>query len=91
MKKEEQERTLKSTTGQAGTRCSPIGDWRFFRGTLPPQRSARKGNCLSAAARVLPLQCSKEVQGRKKVLSLRGMPGLRLRERATRSGKGVGE
>jgi len=42
---------------------------RFFRGTLPPQRSARRENCLSALARVFSRQRSEDVQGRKKILS----------------------
>jgi hypothetical protein len=37
----------------------------IFRGTLPPQRSTSKGECLSASARVSSLQRSEEVQGRK--------------------------
>ena len=37
----------------------------IFRGALPPQRSARKDDCLSASARVSSLQRNEEVQGRK--------------------------
>ncbi len=37
----------------------------IFRGSLPPQRSAHKDDCLSALARVSSLQRSEEAQGRK--------------------------
>jgi hypothetical protein len=40
-----------------------------IRGTLPSKRSGRKGNCLSALARVLALQRSETLQGRKKFIS----------------------
>jgi hypothetical protein len=46
-------------------------DLKVFRerGALPSQRSDRKGNCLSALARVLPLQRSKTMHGRKRFMS----------------------
>ena len=46
-------------------------DLKVFRerGDLPSQRSDRKGNCLSASARVLPLQRSKTMHGRKRFMS----------------------
>ena len=37
----------------------------IFRGTLPPQRSARKDDCLSAEREFSSLQRSEETQGRK--------------------------
>ncbi|TSA45098.1 MAG: hypothetical protein D4R56_06070 [Deltaproteobacteria bacterium] len=37
----------------------------IFRGPLPPQRNARKDDCLSASARVSSLHRSEEAQGRK--------------------------
>jgi hypothetical protein len=36
---------------------------------MPSQRSDRKGNCLSASARVLPLQRSETMHGRKRFMS----------------------
>jgi hypothetical protein len=39
------------------------------RESLPSQWSDRKGNCLSASARVLPLQRSKMMHDRKRLLS----------------------
>jgi len=41
----------------------------LFRGTLPSKWSDCKGNCLSASARVLPLQLSETLQGRKICMS----------------------
>jgi len=55
-----------------------IGD---FSGTLPPQHSARKDDCLSASARVSSLQRSEEAQGRK-------MSGVR-REHDFQSSEGI--
>jgi len=50
-----------------GWESSPgCAHWRFFGVPLPPQRSARKDDCLSASARVTSLQRSEEVQGRKR-------------------------
>jgi hypothetical protein len=43
--------------------------FKGFSGTMPSQLNDRKGNCLSALARVLPLQRSKTMHGRKRLLS----------------------
>ena len=49
-------------------------DLRFFRGTLPPQRSVRRENCLSAKGASIFRQRSESKQGRKNVLSAEESP-----------------
>jgi hypothetical protein len=48
--------------------------FKGFSGTMPSQRSGRKGNCLSASARVLPLQRSETMHGRKRFMSANEAP-----------------
>jgi len=44
----------------------------IFRGTLPPQQSGRKDDCLSAEREFSSLQRSEEVQGRNNIQRAEG-------------------
>ena len=55
-----------------GGRGFPIARFEIFSGTLPPQRSDRRENCLSAKREFFPGSAARRKQGRKNVLSAEG-------------------